>query len=317
MKTSVLIAAYNCSKTIQATLESVFSQTTAPDEVILLNDGSTDETLSVIEPYKTRVSILSQQNSGVSATRNTLSGIAKGDLVAFIDADDVWHPKYLETQCNLFKHYPDAVAFFTGHVNFNGFGSFAWDGTLQDKQYAPEVIDPLSFIERYNATTGMFASMSYMAIPKNVFEKLGDHPFCEKVPGVEDSFLCTTLPLLGPVVFLPEPLVAYRVTPGSLSTLRLERFAMWVDVFTILESQYESQPNKAMVRAFRKAYASKRRGYAKILMGAGEAPKARAQLWRAMTDCNLPSSIAKSMAILCLSCLPRLVQPKWPSRFRD
>jgi len=134
---------------------------------------------------------------------------------------------------------------------------------------------------------------------------------------VEDSFLCTTLPLLGPVVFVPAPLVAYRVTPNSLSVLRLERFAMWVDVFNILRDRYEGQANAKLLRAFRGAYAAKRRSYAKILMGACEAQLARDQLWRSVGDCRRLPSMLKSMALLFLTHMPSLAQPKWPSRFRE
>ena len=317
MKTSVLIPAYNCERTIRATLDSVLGQTVAPGEVIVLDDGSTDETFSVVESYKPSVSVLRQPNRGVASARNLLCERASGDLVAFIDSDDIWHPKYLEVQCRLFADHPDAVGFFTGHANFCGYGPFDWNSASVDTQYEPEVIEPLSFLQRYNNTTGMFASMSYLCVPKKVFTRSGSQPFCERFPGVEDSFLCTTFPLYGPVVFFAAPLVAYRITPNSLSVLRLERFAMWVGVFDALESRYESQPNQKLARAFRGAYASKRRSYAKILMGAAEAAQAREQLWRSLGDCHHIPSVAKSIALLFLTHMPRVAQPKWPSKYRE
>jgi glycosyltransferase involved in cell wall biosynthesis len=317
VNTSVLIPAYNCSRTIQATLDSVLGQTIAPDEIILLDDGSTDETFSVVESYKPRVTVLRQPNGGVASARNVLCERASGDLVAFIDADDIWHPKYLEVQCRLFEEHPDAVGFFTWHENFRGYGPFDWNSASTEAHYEAEIISPLSFLQRYNRTTGMFASMSYFCIPKQVLVKLGSKPFCERLPGVEDSFLCTMLPLLGPVVFFPAPLVAYRITANSLSVLRLERFAMWVEVFDILENRYESHANPELVRAFRAAYASKRRAYAKILMGAGETTHAQEQLWRSVGDSHSLPSMAKSIALLCLTHMPRVVQPKWPSRYRE
>jgi glycosyltransferase involved in cell wall biosynthesis len=317
MKTSVLIAGYNCSRTIRATLDSVKAQTRVPDEVIVLDDGSTDDTFAIAESYKPCVSVLRQPNKGVSGARNVLCELASGDLVAFIDSDDIWHPKYLEVQCKLFKEHPDAVGFFTGHANFQGYGPFDWNSVSTENRCGAEVIDPLSFLQRYNKATGMFASMSYLCVPKKVFTKLGGQPFCERVPGVEDSFLCTMFPLLGPVVFYPAPLVAYRVTEHSLSVLRLERFAMWVEVFDILKDRYESQPNPQLVEAFRAAYASKRRAYAKILMGAAEATKARQQIRCSVGDCRYLPSMAKSIGLLLLTHMPRVAQPKWPSRYRE
>jgi glycosyltransferase involved in cell wall biosynthesis len=317
MKTSVLIAGYNCSRTIRATLDSVMAQTRVPDEVIVLDDGSTDDTFAIAESYRPSVSVLRQPNKGVSGARNALCELAGGDLVAFIDADDIWHPKYLEAQCKLSEEHPDAVGFFTGHATFHGYGSFDWNTVSTGNRYGAEVIGPLSFLQRYNKATGTFASMSYLCVPKKVFAKLGSQPFCERVPGVEDSFLCTMFPLLGPVVFFPAPLVAYRVTEHSLSVLRLERFAMWVEVFDILKDRYESHSDPELLRAFRAAYASKRRSYAKILMGAAEATQARQQIWRSLGDCRYPPCMAKSIGLLLLTLMPRVAQPKWPSRFRE
>jgi glycosyltransferase involved in cell wall biosynthesis len=316
MKVSVLIPAYNAALTIRQTLDSVLGQTITPDEVIVLDDGSTDETFSVVESYKPRVSVLRQPNQGVARSRNVLCERASGDLVAFVDTDDLWHPKYLEVQCKLFRDHGNAVGFFTWHENFHGYGSFEWSDASAEGRYIAEVIDPLAFLQRYNKTTGFFASMSYFCIPKKVLARLGNQPFCEKLSGVEDSFLCTTLPLLGPVVFFPAPLVAYRITGSSLSVHRLERFGMWVEVFTLLEDRYKSQAKPELVSAFRAAYASKRRSYAKLLMGADQATQAREQLWRSVGGCQRPLSMAKSLALWSSTYMPRAIQPKWPSRYR-
>ena len=318
MKTTVLIPAYNCAKTLRATLESVFEQTLAPDEVILLDDGSTDETPSIASSYGSLISVIRQSNAGVAVARNVLCSRATGDLITFIDADDIWHPHYLEVQAELFAKFPEAVGFFTGHVNFHGLETHEWkEQTSRAGLRETQLIPPLRFLELYNKNTGLFASMSYLSVPRKVFDSLGSEPFCEKVPGVEDSYLCTTLPLLGPVVFCPEPLVAYRITPGSLSVLRLERFGMWVEVFTILGERYRTQPDARLERSFSLAYASKRRSFAKLLMGAGETSVARRQLWRSLRDSYRPRSLAKSLALLLSTYLPQMVQPRWPSRYRN
>ena len=125
MTISVLIPAYNAARTIEATLASVFRQTLQPDEIIVLWDGGTDDTLERIERYKDRITIARQENHGVAFTRNRLAEMSKGDMLAFLDNDDLWHPKYLEVQCALMRKHPDALASFCGHVDFAG-ADYVW-----------------------------------------------------------------------------------------------------------------------------------------------------------------------------------------------
>src|SRR6202011_4481710 len=150
MKISVLIPAYNCAATIRATLNSVLQQTSAPDEILVMNDGSTDNTASIVESYKDRVTLFSQPNGGIASARNELLARATGDLIAFLDSDDLWHPKYLEVQRTLFKKHPEAVAFWTGHVNFYDDGDYQWMSEPSDIGGNVELIAPLDFFERYN-----------------------------------------------------------------------------------------------------------------------------------------------------------------------
>lgn len=97
---SVVIPAYSVAAYISETLESVFAQTFTDYEVIVINDGSpdTDELECAIEPYRKRIRYLTQENGGASAARNAGLRAANGKLIAFLDADDLWSPDYLEEQ---------------------------------------------------------------------------------------------------------------------------------------------------------------------------------------------------------------------------
>src|SRR5215831_13620895 len=117
MKISVAIPTYNSARFIQATLNSVLTQSIAPGEILIVDDGSTDETIAILSSYGSSVRVIRQSNQGVAAARNVLASNVAGDLVAFLDHDDLWHPRYLEAQCNSFQQYPEAVAYFAGHVN--------------------------------------------------------------------------------------------------------------------------------------------------------------------------------------------------------
>ena len=317
MKVSVVIPTYNSVATIQATLDSVLQQKVPPDEILVLDDGSTDNTVSLLDSYKPKITVFQQKNSGVAAARNTLCERARGDLFAFLDHDDIWHSSYLEVQRRHFEDYPNAVAFFTGHVDFYGYGTYDWKQTEFDANGRIEVMDPLRFFKRHDETPGFFGSASFLCVPKRVLRAMDNEPFCKKVSGVDDAYLCTLLPLLGPVVYTPFPLVAYRIVKEAQSTNKLKAFELWVEVFQLLEERYQNQPDTKLSRAFRMASASKRRQYAKRLMGAGRASEARRQLWYSLRNSSNPSSLAKSLVLLLLTHMPTLIQPKWPPGYRE
>lgn len=104
---SVIIPLYNKEKQIAHTLRSVLNQTYQDFEVVIVNDGSTDCSVSEVEKVgDSRIRLVHQKNGGVSAARNKGIEEAKYELLAFLDADDEWKLEYLETQYNLFEKYP-------------------------------------------------------------------------------------------------------------------------------------------------------------------------------------------------------------------
>ena len=110
---SVIIPAYKASPYITETLSSVLSQTFTDFEVIVINDGSpdTEDLERALEPYQNRVNYLKQPNKGAAAARNAGLRIAKGEFIAFLDADDRWFPNYLEEQLKILKESNSDVAY--------------------------------------------------------------------------------------------------------------------------------------------------------------------------------------------------------------
>lgn len=109
---SVVVPLYNKEKSILKTMESILSQTFTDFEVIVVNDGSTDGSLKVLETvHDARVRVFTKENGGVSSARNY--GILKAsyDLVAFIDGDDAWDESYLEQMAGLIARYPECSVF--------------------------------------------------------------------------------------------------------------------------------------------------------------------------------------------------------------
>src|SRR5256714_7350260 len=99
-KVSVVIAAYNVAEYIGETLESVFNQTFTDYEVIVINDGSEDESelSKVLAPYLERIVYLRQENRGLAAARNAGIRAARGRYIAFLHADDLWESEFLRRQ---------------------------------------------------------------------------------------------------------------------------------------------------------------------------------------------------------------------------
>jgi glycosyltransferase involved in cell wall biosynthesis len=95
---SVIIPAYNAAATIAAAIESVLAQTRAPDEIIVVDDGSKDDTAAVVERFGPGVRLIRQANAGCGQARNTGARESRGTWLAFLDADDLWLPTKLERQ---------------------------------------------------------------------------------------------------------------------------------------------------------------------------------------------------------------------------
>lgn len=116
---SVLIPIYNAEKTIRRTLLSVRAQTLQPDEIIVVDDGSTDNTASVVEEFSCELNsdilkyVKLNSNKGVYFARNVGWDMANGELLALLDADDSWHPQKLEIQVNYMARHKELV--LTGH----------------------------------------------------------------------------------------------------------------------------------------------------------------------------------------------------------
>ena len=109
---SIVIPLYNKEKQIANTLQSVFKQTFQDFEIVVVDDGSTDNSVEEVEKFDdSRIRLIYQTNAGVSAARNRGIEEARGELIAFLDADDEWKPEYLATQYGLYQKYPECSVY--------------------------------------------------------------------------------------------------------------------------------------------------------------------------------------------------------------
>ena len=132
MKFSVVIPLYNKANYIENTIRSVLDQTCDDYELIVVDDGSSDNSLALARKYESdRVRVIAQANQGVSVARNTGIENARGTFIAFLDADDQWEPQYLETIQALTEHYPESAIFVTAYAVDMGNGKIHYSTRLE------------------------------------------------------------------------------------------------------------------------------------------------------------------------------------------
>jgi glycosyltransferase involved in cell wall biosynthesis len=218
---SIVIPAYNADRFIAATLDSVLAQTFTAFEVIVVNDGSTDRTQAIVEDYiqrDARIRLINQTNQGISKTRECGQIAAKGDFVAFLDADDLWLPSNLEVHLRHFAGAPKLGISF-GRVEF-----MQLDGTPTGKCSTGRwrQVDPVHlFYENLLTTT------SNAIVRRAVFEQIGS--FDADLCGTEDQEFFLRARCFGwQVEGVEDILVRYRITAGGLSSRLDQLEADWL-----------------------------------------------------------------------------------------
>jgi GT2 family glycosyltransferase len=213
---SVVIPAYNAQETIEAAIQSVLAQTVPPLEIIVVDDGSTDETAERVRRVGERVRYLRQAHAGPAAARNRGAGDARGELIAFLDADDLWLPEKLERQAAVFQHQPGVEA-----VQCSAFLVNDSLEVLEERRCRPgrdALLDILLF-------RNLPAFSSTLIVRKAVFEAVGGFPSDVSEEAWETA---CRLSRRGTLRSLPEPLVLYRQHAGNRSQTRMD-MAMFRD----------------------------------------------------------------------------------------
>ncbi len=206
MKISVIIPAYNAENYIREALESALSQSRPPDEVLVVDDGSTDATADVVKAFGRDVRLIQQTNHGASYSRNRAVAEARNEWVAFLDGDDVFLPGKLQQQAEL-ALAPECRFVYTGHTCLYPDGR-----TLECKALAPVDLWPTL---RYRSVI----VPSTVLVSREAFLEVGG--FDQRFHGGEDWDLWVRFcSRYSPRAFraCPDPLITYRITPGSVSS---------------------------------------------------------------------------------------------------
>lgn len=217
---SVVIPLYNKELQIVQTIKSVLGQTYSDVEVIIVDDGSTDRSVSMINNNFTdsRIRIIHQNNAGVSVARNRGIEESKGDYIAFLDADDEWKPDYLATQISMTKKYPECDVFAVNYEFKNSQGIIT-----------PTVIRKISFSGNDGILANYFevASNSHppmwtsaILVKKDAIQSIGGFPVGIKAG--EDLLTWARLAVSFNIAYSKIPYAIYNV-PAKSKTIAKRR----------------------------------------------------------------------------------------------
>lgn len=195
---SIILPLFNKERHIEQTITSILEQTFSNYELLVIDDGSTDNSCNIVKSFQDpRISIIHQTNGGPSKARNRGIKEAKGKFIAFIDADDSWHAEYLENQHLSFKNFPDIMWSCTGYQRIRG--------TKVIKTYCldhPGIFDDAFDLIRGYIWTGV------VAIKKEVFTN-NRFLFNEEVSRSEDLELWLKLACIYPKIGYTNKILAY------------------------------------------------------------------------------------------------------------
>jgi glycosyltransferase involved in cell wall biosynthesis len=227
-RVSVIIPSYNCARYLGRAIDSANAQTYKDYEILVVDDGSTDDTKDVAMQYGRKVTYLYQQNRGVSAARNHAISKASGELLAYLDADDMWYPEKLERQ----------VAFLDAHQEC---------GMVHGEMSVINEQDEILHLRFYEETKRdvpqgycvpkllMRCHIQTLTVVerRSSFDRVG--VFDDRLPIVQDYLHWIMIAAEGQAVgYLAEPLGKYRWRTGSLIGNYPRLLEDYVRIFDIL-----------------------------------------------------------------------------------
>lgn len=208
-RVSVVMPVFNGARYLNATLDSLFSQTYLDYEVICIEDGSTDDSASLLENYGHGLTVIRQKNAGQSASRNKGVARATGEYVAFLDQDDLWYPSKLQRQMERFAKDVEAVLVHCDYDLVDHEGRMLKKGAgLSERVTA--LASPLG---RLIGEALIFPSA--MVVRRDAYLRVGG--FCEELRGFEDFDLIARLRQEGSFLMVDAPEMAYRMHEQGFS----------------------------------------------------------------------------------------------------
>lgn len=228
---SVIVTFYNQAEFVAPALDGVLAQTYQPFEIIVVDDGSTDDTRRALAAYNGHITVIHQDNVGPSGARNAGLQRARGSLVSFLDGDDIWMPEKLAVQVEIARNHPKS-----GLVAVDGL-AFSQAGVTKQTLYAARLGQMLQASNGHPVTDhcydmlldGKFTEIStpsQVMIPIDVFREIGAWNPRFRVGADYELYL--RIAARWPFTFAREKLVRYRINPAGLSGPEPMRSFSWV-----------------------------------------------------------------------------------------
>lgn len=239
-KVSVIMPAYNAERTITEAVNSVLNQTFSDLELIICDDASTDHTASLLNSYhEKRLKVIHNEiNCGAGVSRDNAIEQAKGDWIAFIDADDAWTPDRLEVLLNAVKHSDDMMVFDNIlECHDTPSGMVPWKPIRGSKPFGIRLHNEITYIPFNNFITSRRLLIKPLVPRRFIYSKSirhGKRP--ESMEPVEDTdfFLKLIVHGMG-LYYVHRPMYLYRITPFSAIS-QTKRHVMMI---TVLESAHK------------------------------------------------------------------------------
>jgi glycosyltransferase involved in cell wall biosynthesis len=232
---SVIIPTYNRGWIIKEAIDSVLAQDYVNFELIVVDDGSTDDTHDILNSYQKNFLVLRQNNKGVSAARNRGLAAASGRLIAFLDSDDTWLPQKLSQQVDFFQSNPDALICQTEEIWIRN--NVRVNPKKRHKKPSGMIFEP--------SLSLCLVSPSAVMIKRNLFEEVG--LFDETLPACEDYDLWLRISCRHPVHLIDTPLIIKRgghddqlsASPG-LDKFRIKAIKKVIESGLLSAAQYQT-----------------------------------------------------------------------------
>jgi glycosyltransferase involved in cell wall biosynthesis len=198
-RVSVIVPVYNGAATVAAALDSIVAQTFSDFEIVAIDDGSTDDSPIVLERYRPRVRVLTQQNRGPSAARNLGVRNSVGEYLAFLDADDLWRPEFLERTVAALDRDPAIVLVYTDLELADSTGA-PMGARLIGSRGVPTVRDMLERLWPILPSS--------VVMRRDAFERAGGFP--EELSSFEDVYFWLLAREQGAFSYIEQPLAMWR-----------------------------------------------------------------------------------------------------------
>lgn len=278
MKVSAVFAVYNATWCVERALDSVLGQTAPPYEVIVCDDGSTDGTPELIEStFGNAVTVLRLPHRNASAARAEGLARARGDWLAFVDADDTWVPHKLETQLAYLARHPEVR-----HISSDGV--YVSSDRVLRESWLSDYFNPVRelcgdlfplLIER------CFVLMSSVLVERNAYHEVGG--IDPQMVYSHDYDLWMRMWARYPAAVLPDRLITYFWSPNALSRRYEARHRDNLELMRRVERGL-LRPEPALRRRAAQRVANLEYDLGLVCLRTGRAAEARAHLWRASRD---------------------------------